>query len=353
MNSKPCDCLLFIPSSGGGAEKVSVNIANILKRNGLNVTVIFVRGATTSVMQYLDSDIEHEFINANNKLLRYYGIIRYIRKYKPKTVFSSLTAFSSILVICKLFYRNLRVITRQCFMPYDGSKLVNSSIKCLLKYADVNIAQTSEMKTAMMHTYGLLDNQVTVVRNPLDTDDIERKIRGVDRLTENSYKYMAIGRINPVKGFDTLIQSFAIVKAAHPEATLKIMGNVDSEQFLNGLKALSSKLNITDSVVITGYTKNPYKELLCANCFVLSSLTEGLPNVMLEAMYLNLPVAATTCIPFISQAIREGVNGYYAPVGEVEALASAMEKSAQLYGSIHNDDANVEIEKQLVKIFRS
>jgi len=346
-----CDCLFFIPSGGGGAEKVSVNIAHILKRNGLNVAVIFIKGATMSVTQYLDSGIEHEFIDADNKLSRYYGIVRCIRKYKPRTVFSSLTALSAILIISKLFFRNLRVITRQCFMPYDGSRFVNSSIKYLFKYADVNIAQTREMKTAMMHTYGLLDRQVTVVRNPLDIEDIERKIKGVDRSAENSYRYIAIGRINPVKGFDTLIQSFAIVNAAHPEATLKIMGNVDSEEYLNSLKAIVKRLNITDRVDITGYTKNPYKELLCANCFVLSSLTEGLPNVMLEAMYLNLPVAATTCIPFISQAIEDGVNGYTAPVGNVEALASAMEKSAQMYGNIRNDDTNAGIEKQIVEIF--
>lgn len=346
-----CDCLFFIPSSGGGAEKISINIAHILKRKGIDVRVVFIKGATKSVVQYLSSGIAYDMLEANNKISRYYGILKYIRKYRPRIVFASLTALSTVLILSKLFFKGLRVVTRQCFMPCDGSRLVNASISALFRFADVNIAQTEEMKQSMMQTYGLSDSQVAAVYNPLDTEDIKRKISGIERAVDNRYRYIAIGRINPVKGFDTLIRAFARVKTRHHEATLKIMGNVADETFLRSLHQISAELGVTDSVEIAGYTDNPYKEVLKANCFVLSSVTEGLPNVMLEAMYLNLPVAATSCIPFISQAVIEGKNGYTASVGDVDGLAEAMEKAAMLYGTIENTNSNEQIEQQLINIF--
>lgn len=347
-----CDCLFFIPSGGGGAEKVSINIANILKRRGVDVRVVFIKGATRSVVDYLSPSVEYDFIEADGKLGRYFGIFKYLRKYRPMTTFASLTALSFILIISKLFFKNHRVITRQCFMPRDGGRMVNSAIKHFFRYADVNIAQTEAMKKSMMETYGLKDDMVTVIHNPLDTEDIKIKISGVKRIGGNSYRFMAIGRIDPVKGFDTLIRAFAKVRNAHPEATLKIMGNANDAVYLESLHELARTLNLGESVEISGYTDNPYRELLGANCFVLSSITEGLPNVMLEAMYLNLPVAATTCIPFIAEAVKDGENGYTCAVGDLDGLAAAMEKAAVLYGKVNNPNTNSEIELTLLNIFK-
>ena len=351
-NNKNYDCIFFIPSSGGGAEKVSVNIANILKRNGLDIRVAFIKGASTSVIKYLRSDIPRDILNTDHKISRYYGILQYIKKYRPKVVFASLTALSTVCIISKLFFKGMKVVTRQCFMPRDGSRIENTSIRHLFKFADINIAQTEEMKQSMLQTYGLQDNQISVIYNPLDIEDIENKIKGVQRIEKNEYKYIAIGRIHPVKGFDILIQAFAKVKSIHSEATLKIMGNVADEKYLYKLKYLVHSLSISDSVEIARYTENPYSELLSANCFVLSSITEGLPNVMLEAMYLNVPVAATSCIPFIEQAICEGKNGYVAQVNNINALSDAMLNASELYGSVENVNSNEKIEQQLLSIFK-
>lgn len=354
MTDRVCYCqyLFYIPSDGGGAEKVSINIANILKRKGLDVRVVFIKGTTKSVVKYLSSDISYDIINANNHLSRYYGILKFIHKYRPRMVFSSLTAISIVLILSKLLFRNLTVVTRQCFMPYRGSRIVNTSIKYLFKYADVNIAQTVEMKQSMMQYYKLKENKVIVINNPLDLKDIKDKIRGAHRIDSNRYRFIAIGRIEPIKGFDTLIRAFAKVHVWHPEATLKIIGNATCKSYLQSLHDLAKQLNVTKNIEILGYTDNPYKELLGANCFVLSSVAEGLPNVLLEAMYLNLPVAATTCIPFISQVIIEGQNGYTSPVGNVDALAVAMEKATMLYDSVENAVYNENAEQHLVDFFK-
>ena len=61
-----------------------------------------------------------------------------------------------------------------------------------------------------------------------------------------------------------------------------------------------------------------------ADCFVLSSRNEGLPNVMIEALYLGTPVAAMKCVPVIERIVEEGKNGFLAAKGNVAELADAM-----------------------------
>lgn len=67
-----------------------------------------------------------------------------------------------------------------------------------------------------------------------------------------------------------------------------------------------------------------------ANCFVLPSRVEGLPNSLVDAMFLCRPVVATRCIPMIERMVEEGVNGYTVPVGDIELMADAMIKAINL-----------------------
>ena len=67
-----------------------------------------------------------------------------------------------------------------------------------------------------------------------------------------------------------------------------------------------------------------------ADCYVLSSRNEGLPNVMIEALYLGTPVAAMKCIPVIERIISEGKTGYLAEKENIDSLADAMIKACRL-----------------------
>lgn len=63
---------------------------------------------------------------------------------------------------------------------------------------------------------------------------------------------------------------------------------------------------MSDCVFCVGFKNNPYVYMKHADCFVLSSRNEGLPNVMIEALYLGTPVAAYKCIPVIERIVDEG-----------------------------------------------
>ncbi|MDE6468318.1 MAG: glycosyltransferase [Muribaculaceae bacterium] len=344
--------LFFIPTGGGGAEKVSINIANILHRAGVKVHVAFVEGGAKNVCSFLDPEIPNSLISAKSHSKRYVEIFKTINQYRPKKVFASLTALSAVAIICKLFFPKLKIIARQCFMPYDGSRAVNLTIKSLFRFADINIAQTDEMRAMMLNYYRLPSQKVITVHNPLDTNDIDKKVCGIVKPNTNRYHYISVARITPAKDYPTLLKAFRIVLDSQPNATLNIFGHPDNDVILSELKNLAADLRLGSSVTFNGYTSNPYSEIIKSDCFVLSSITEGLPNVMLEAMYLNIPVAATKCIPFIAKTIEEGVNGYTAEVGNPQSLATAMLNASTLSGNVSNNNFNSSVEQQLLKIFK-
>lgn len=333
------DILFFIPTGGGGAEKVSLTFAKILKRSGKTIHVVFIEDGNKNVMKYISPDISYEIISVPSHIARYIAILKCIRKYKPLVVFSSLTALSSVLILSKFFYPKIKVVTRQCFTPKHGSKLINVIIRILFRYADINIAQTKEMRDQMIKVYGLLPTKVLVIHNPLDIQDIKSKIIGIERLRINKHRFIAIGRIDPAKDYPTLIKAFCIVKNKLPDASLKIFGHASDPNLLNEITKLIETKALKESVLVNSYTDNPYRELLESNCFVLSSITEGLPNVLLEAMYLNVPCAATRSIPFISHVIENGKNGYTAEVGNVYDVAEAMIGAVSLFGTVKNTNS--------------
>ncbi|MGB3695405.1 MAG: glycosyltransferase, partial [Spirulinaceae cyanobacterium] len=132
---------------------------------------------------------------------------------------------------------------------------------------------------------------------------------------------LAVGRLLPPKDFDTLIQAFAQLRKKRPLRLLILgEGNLRS-----GLESLISNLGISADVSLPGYTNNPYCYMAKAGVFVLSSHFEGLPTVIIEALACNCQVVATDCPYGPQEILANGEFGHLVPVGDVTALASAIE----------------------------
>ncbi|HIC87372.1 MAG TPA: glycosyltransferase, partial [Aquificae bacterium] len=95
----------------------------------------------------------------------------------------------------------------------------------------------------------------------------------------------------------------------------------------DNLIKLADKLNIKDRVYFLGFQKNPYKYLAQADLMVLSSKVEGLPNVVLEANALGIPVVAFDCPGGTREIIKNGLNGFLVKCGDVDKLAFYIEKA--------------------------
>jgi glycosyltransferase involved in cell wall biosynthesis len=104
---------------------------------------------------------------------------------------------------------------------------------------------------------------------------------------------------------------------------LIILGRGDKKE---ELKNLARNLNIDEYVTFLGFQSNPYGLVARSNLFVLSSLWEGFPNALIEAMACRIPVISTDCSSGPKEIITSGVNGLLVPVGDVDILADAILK---------------------------
>ena len=87
---------------------------------------------------------------------------------------------------------------------------------------------------------------------------------------------------------------------------------------------LTKELKVSNKVHFHGYIKNPYPYYKFADLFVLSSKWEGLPNVVLESLFLKTPVVVTNCIPYLGKIIKSGKNGYIVEYGDYQSMANAI-----------------------------
>ena len=175
-------------------------------------------------------------------------------------------------------------------------------------------------------------DKVITIHNPIDTQVIEQL-----SLVESPYpkgggkNFVQIASISHRKAQDAAIKAFAFVKNFFSDAHLYFVGAYKKDdKYYQELLELIQELKLHDSVHFIGYDKNPFRWVKNADCFVFPSRAEGLPNALIEASYLGVPCAASSCLNIVADIIKDGQNGYIAAVDDIEGLAQAMINSVEL-----------------------
>lgn len=326
--------LFFINSGMGGAERMTVYIAGCLDQKKYDVIFYVIGNDWGVVKQMLPEGYEQKLIKVKNfRDFLTFKMAKAIRTEKPDFAFSSVFPFNFRLCIASAFFSKVKIIVRSDNYLYTQTLIQRMRLFIGYRFLDYLIVQTDEMRDENIKQMWLKPSRVGTYANPVDTATIDKKVaNGTDPLDHNVINYVFAGRIAHVKGLDILLQSFAEVLKVNSNSKLYILGDTTGvfEAFYNELLALSASLNIVDNVVFTGFNNNPYLYMKHADCFVLPSRNEGLPNVVIEALYLHTPVAVTTSVPVIERIVNNGVNGYLASVDNVTSLANAMLKCAEL-----------------------
>ncbi len=138
-------------------------------------------------------------------------------------------------------------------------------------------------------------------------------------------RFLCVGRLSPVKGHLLLIDAFAEVHAAHPNARLTLAG--DGEEMRPAIEARIAELGLGEVVEITGWVDAERVKTELARCTALvqPSLIEGLPVVIMEAMARKRPVVSTF-IAGIPELVQPGKTGWIIPAGDVAALAKTLKE---------------------------
>jgi len=139
---------------------------------------------------------------------------------------------------------------------------------------------------------------------------------------------LAAGRLHPQKDFPTLIRAFAQVRAGRAVRLVILGADSPTEPaYAAGLRALPGALGIADDVAMAGFVDNPYAFMARSSVFVLSSLYEGLPGVLIQALACGCPVVSTDCPSGPREILDDGRFGPLVPVGDDDAMAGAIEQT--------------------------
>ena len=140
--------------------------------------------------------------------------------------------------------------------------------------------------------FGEYEN-LKVINNPIDRDDIINKSHAFDPdFSSNVQNIIAVGSLLPVKGYNKLVSACALLRDSGRDFKLRILGTGPLEK---RIKSQIQSLGLKDNILLLGFKSNPYPYMLHSDIFVMSSLSEGLPTVLCEAMILGTPAVVTNC----------------------------------------------------------
>ncbi len=331
---------IFIPSLvGGGAEKSMVRLANGLAGRGLAVELVLAR-AYGPYLPAVSEQVKVVDLGASRVLSSLPALARYLRHTRPNALLSCLdyANITSLSARRLARFRGKVVVNEQNTISITArhsnqkrQRLVPMLVKMTYPWADCVIGNSQGVADDLRRITGLRNGRIKVLYNPVVTPELREKAAaspGHPWLEPGQPPVvLAVGRLTAQKDFPTLIRAFAeIRKATTQPARLLILGEGPDREVL---EELVRELGLEDEVSLPGFVENPYAYMARASVFVLSSRWEGLPTVLIEALYCGVPVVATDCPSGPREILAEGKYGALVPMQDVPALAGAIGRAIE------------------------
>lgn len=175
-------------------------------------------------------------------------------------------------------------------------------LKSALKRIDQNIAVSQKAAAAYQALFET--PPVITINNPIDIDSLRLKAKEACPFTANlnQVNLISVARFHPQKAVDRLVTCMAQIAPMHPQVHLYLIGSGPLE---DDLKAQVQKLNLESNIHFLGQIKNPMPYIAAADLFVLSSLYEGYPTTVIEALIAQTPVLSTDVSGVVEQLIED------------------------------------------------
>jgi len=329
---------IFLPGLyDGGAERVMLNLAAGLIGHGYEVDLILVQAEGPYMNEVPSSvrvvELNKKHLSAQRTLSSLPSLVRYIQHEQPDAMLSGLNYANVVALWAKRLARvPLRLIisehntfsSERAHLPNYFRWMLNAFMKLSYPKADGIIAVSKGVADDLAQVLGIERENITVIYNPIITPDIQVK---KDEALEDPWfgnnqppVVLAIGRLTNQKGFDILLRAFAQVRSQRI-AHLLILGEGEERP---SLISLIKELGLDKDVRLPGFISNPYHYMANASLFVLSSRWEGLPTVLVEALYCGTRLIATDCPSGPREILKNGLYGQLVPVDNVDCLAQAI-----------------------------
>ncbi|MDP3883008.1 MAG: glycosyltransferase [Candidatus Staskawiczbacteria bacterium] len=299
METRKIIFLLTTLSSGGG-ERVASDLTLSLPENIDKTIVLFKKEISYPYKGKIVSLDISAYGNAFKKAINcFLGLVKFrklIKEGKPDYVIS----FGHLPNIINIFSGVKSIVRVDNFYSSScqgfGGKIYKILVKLLFNRAYIIMPVSKESGSDLIKNFGIKEDKIKVIYNPLNIEEIDRLSKSpLSEAHEDIFKnpvIINIGQLGKQKNQKDIIEAFKIIKEKIKKAKLVILGQGPKEK---DLRNLAEKLGLEKDIYFLGWQKNPFKFLANSKVFILSSLWEGLPCVLLEAMASGLPVISYDC----------------------------------------------------------
>lgn len=325
--------ILHVIDSGGlyGAEMVLLTLAEEQKRLGHDVCIASI-GDRDDGEKPIETEARARSIDVAvfrmAKGPNIYGALRIVRfartnafhilhshGYKPDILLGILPRrIRKLPLVCTVHgWTSAGALTRMRFYEWaDALCLRRADAVCLVSDAMRSLKQIAAIDRSKVH---VIPNGITRLDTSVPPPDDE-----ITRFCSQGFTVVSIGRLSREKGYDILLRAFASLNKNLPHTRLLIIGEGPERE---RLEALAHELNLDGKIMLPGYRNRAWRYLKACKVFVLSSLTEGLPITLLEAVQTGIPVIATR-VGGIPSIISNKQTGILIPPGVQRSLERAM-----------------------------
>ncbi len=319
----------------GGAERMMIHTANQLSNHARVSFLALTRG--DDLKNELQNSVRLVSLEKKKSLSAIPALLKFLKHEKPDVLISTQIHINLIAMIMKVFFHTkTKNILREAtslgshFILFKDirSKLVKILVRKLYPKADLIIAICNAVKNNLLEHHFAKPHQIAVIYNPVVNSNFSE---GIKEQVDHEFFHagvpviISVGRLTPSKNFALLIRAFAQLNKKHDSRLIIIGDGTEREK----LDRLIVELQLSDKIKLAGKILNPYPYLKKASVYVLSSLYEGLPNALIEAMACGLQLVSVDCPGGSREILLNGALGKLVPINNVHALADAIEEAMQ------------------------
>lgn len=311
---------------GGGAQQVASHLMNAWAMRNIAVTVISLRGSECDAWP-VDRRVERVVIggahNSSNVLTAIFANLRRIRRLRAalrdRSKGTVISFGSSINVLTVLASWGLGRHVVICERSDPARQNIGAAWEMLRRalYRRASLVTANSFSAIRTLSAYVPNERLLWLPNPLRTKT------GYDEVADvpTAPFFLAVGRLEPVKGHDDLITAFAVIAKALPEWLVVILGEGSQRATL---ERKAAELGIRDRLCMPGWVEDPFPWYRSAAVIVHPSLYEGMSNVVLEAMNEGRPVILTLSQTGMSDFVQDGINAATVPDRNPDVLAETM-----------------------------